>query len=178
MAKWRRCRAHPEEPFPSHIPTYIPKELRGKKPPNLLPSPPDFYHSISVTEHPSFPIPLLGSHPSSSLSRRPISGGRGAEEGAAAAAAPRTPRRAGQFPVLGAGKWLLSAPGRPASRRERRQGSALGRGASRRPRWGLRPRGRASCPGRRPPPPLPRPPLPSIPPPPRPRRPVRTFLML
>lgn len=99
-------------------------------------------------------------------------GGQGAEEGAAAAPAPLTPRRAGQFPVLGAGKWLLSAPGRPASRRERRQGSALGRGASRQPRWGLRPRGRAFCPGRRPPPPLPRPPLPSIPPPParRPRR--------
>ncbi|CAM9132845.1 unnamed protein product, partial [Rangifer tarandus platyrhynchus] len=117
------------------------------------------------TEHPSFPSPHLVSHPSSSLSRRPSPGGQGAEEGAAAA--PLTPRRAGQFPLLGAGKWLLSAPGRPATRRERRQGSALGRGASRRPWAGL------------PPPAAPRaqasPALPPAsacpPPPPRPRRP-------
>ena len=50
----------------------------GEKKKKLLPSPPDFYHSISVMEHPSFPIPLLGSHPSSSLSCRPSSGGPGA----------------------------------------------------------------------------------------------------
>lgn len=58
----------------------------GGKKKKLLPSPPDFYHSISVMEHPSFPIPLLGSHPSSSLSCRPSSGGPGA----------RAPRRGRQ----------------------------------------------------------------------------------
>ncbi|CAI9150794.1 unnamed protein product, partial [Rangifer tarandus platyrhynchus] len=100
----------------------------------------------------------------------PSPGGQGAEEGAAAA--PLTPRRTGQFPLLGAGKWLLSAPGRPATRRERRQGSALGRGASRRPWAGLPPRCHACRPGRRPPAPGPRPPRPFLPSPParRPRR--------
>ena len=172
-AKWRRCRVHPDAPFPSHAPTYRPRELRG----GLLPSPPHFYRSISVTEHPSFPSPhrvissiLLPF--AQTQSRGPARRGGGGGGGAPHPA----PGRAGQTALLGAGKWLLSAPGRPASRRERRQGSALGRGASRRPRAGLPPRGRAFRPGRRPPALPPASACP--PPPPRPRRPVRTFLML
>lgn len=125
---------------------------------NLLPSPPDSYHSASVTEHPSFPIPLPESCPPTTnpLFRRPRFGGGGA---------PHPERgRTRRISPLGTGKWLLSDTDRPASHRERRRDSALGRGASRRPRPGLPRRGREFYPRRRPPTPPPRPSGPSSPP--------------
>lgn len=117
MAKWRRYgliqKSHSLLTFHLHT-----KRTEKKRDTELLPSSMISYQLVSVvTEHPvSIPSGISSIPPS--LSRRPSSGGPGRRGGGGSGGGAPHPTAGPAVPVLGAGKWLLSAPGRPASRRE------------------------------------------------------------